>query len=652
MTTDELERQLKRCVRRPGYAIFTVFLGAWAESTVASLDDAAGKGALILYVHDGPADPLSAGHDPLFFHTPADEGALNAMLPRLFDAFAIEEGFQINTVTQKGYEKLQEWIVPVFHRILSDVKFSRHRGLLHLRCMLRNIPLMGGEKVVTLKQRGRKAAALICGAGPSLESQFDVIREFRDRFWLISVGHAAGRLYDAGIMPDLIVEIDSECGRNWRAVRSFTCPLAAVPIVDPTVSGLFQRLAWYGEPDRENNHFLRMLQLRPEPAAVSCGVIITAIDLAFKIGFDFVGIIGSDFCLASDGSMYGDAENMVDGNTLLPGNLGGSVVSLPALTGIKTALEGYIAANRRTLYNCTNGGAVIDGVRWLPLPEFSGFAGASPQMEIHSVPQIPAMRMLNQAWNDLVTMGQRDEVGSWIIDRIHGFAAQVAADALQPEKLGSLADALLIDINRDIEGDTGSPIAGPYRFAAFRRHAIDAVRISNPEYAQWLERPEAHTADPRFVVRSWLETLPDVRIAATGQALTQGDNREHHAHESLEHFLSGADYDRQKHLLVFVAPGDWQEVVQFARSRPGVPFIVLDPFPELFSRIIEYSLFCHYFPDDALLIGVNSELLRWKRLYHGGCRDARRAGKEILLRVSPVLAGYPEVAALLAEMST
>ena len=642
MDKQQLELRLRGNTRRPGYNTLTVFFGAWSESTAASLDDGARQGALLLYIYDGYARAEADRRECLFFHAPAVECELTPLFRQLCEAYGIEEGFQINTISQNGYEHLPQRLIPLFHQILSGVKFSRHIGLLHLRCMLRNIPALAGGGRLTARQRHRKAAAVVCGAGPSLVSQLEQLRELRDRVWVISVGHAAVRLADHGIQPDLVVEIDAESGRNWRRGLDLACPLAAVPIVAPEVTGHFSRFMWYGEPERENCAFLRGLGIDLPAIAVSCGVIITAIDIAFQIGFDHVGLIGSDLCLADNGSMYGDGAS-VAGGTVLPGNLGGTVVSLPALTGIRDALETYIAEHRRTVCNCTNGGAVIRGARWLPLTEFAKLAEHPPQVEFFPEPHHPAAERLAASWRRMLAGGEPDATAAWLLARQERFVAQVDADALSPGKLSTLPPYLLEDIDRDIEGDQGGAMAGPYRFAAFRRHAIDTVRLHNPQYAEWLENGDKQPPDTRFEVRSWLETLPDVRLTATGQPLTPGDNREHAAREALEQFLQENNFDRQRHLPVFVAPGNWLEVVQFARGWPGTPFVVLDPFPELFSRLIDYALFCHYFPAEAVIVGIHPELTRWKRLYHGVCREAARQGKSLLFRAHPALADHPEV---------
>ncbi|MDD3119276.1 MAG: DUF115 domain-containing protein, partial [Victivallales bacterium] len=647
-----LDARLAGHSRPAGNHVLTVFIGAATPVAVAALNRAAEQGVPILCL--GPGDisaELTVASNWRLFFSSAAPVAVCPVLTRLAEFFGLEEGFQINLTVQQGYEALRDELLPLLAQVLSQVKFSRHCGLLHLRCLLRNLPAICGEGARSLRLATAGATAVICGAGPSLEATAALLWCHRRDYFLIAVGHAVSRLRACGLLPDLVVEIDAECDRNWSEFMTEDVPLAAFPTVASPVPAGFRRLVWYGEPERENRLLPELLGLQLPPVAAARSVMVTALDLAVQAGFARIGMVGSDLCLADDGSIYGGGQGFFPGGEAVPGNDGGTVISLPALLGIREALERYAASCPQPLFNCTAGGARIAGFHWESLATFLAGAVVTPVVEFAPVPPHPAATELVAAWTRWRNTGEMTAVTALLQERLRRFSAQLRADAVNPALLADFPSRLLADLDRDIYGDPGGGrFSGPYRSAAFRATAIAAVRGGNPEYAAWLDGPEAWGGDPRFHVRSWLEALPEVRLAATGRVLSPGDNREHAAQERLTAFLHREGFDPARHFMVFVAPGDWQEVVRFARSRPGLPFAVLDPFPELFAAVIDYSVFFHYFPATTTIIAWGRKFRKAPRLLHALRRTVAGRDMTIMPRCLPDLADMPETVAAMTAL--
>lgn len=260
---------------------------------------------------------------------------------------------------------------------MPNLHVDRKSALTRLRCSLLNLPGITKSPRLSAKLLNPAMPALVCGAGPSLSGQLDFIRENAGRFLLVACGHAAIKMKEAGFEPDFVVEADPRCRINWNRLKEdVSSPLAALSCVDPAVCSRFKRIIWFEGDSPEFSAFVKALGVGIDRAAMSRGVIVTAIDFAFKVGCGKVALLGCDLALSSDGATHAgsrraddDALSIMEVEGHAPGS---KVRTTRDFNEIRKALESYLEhSNRRGLVcNCTPDGARIEGIEHTTIKNF------------------------------------------------------------------------------------------------------------------------------------------------------------------------------------------------------------------------------------------------------------------------------------------
>ena len=260
---------------------------------------------------------------------------------------------------------------------MPNLSVDRNSALTRLRCSLLNLGLMGSSPLLSAKLLDPALPALVCGAGPSLSAQLDFIKANSSRFLLVACGHAAIKMKEAGLEPDFVVEADPRCRINWSRLKDdVSSPLAALSCVDPAVASRFKRLLWFEGDSPEFNHLCRIAGLPLRRISISRGVIVTALDFAFKVGCSKVALLGCDLALSSDGATHagsrradGDELSLLDVDGHEPGS---KVRTTLDFNEIRKALEDHLlrSGRRDKVFNCTPSGARIEGIGHITLKNF------------------------------------------------------------------------------------------------------------------------------------------------------------------------------------------------------------------------------------------------------------------------------------------
>ncbi len=260
---------------------------------------------------------------------------------------------------------------------LPNLQVDRKSGLSRLRCSLLNLESIAKGKRLSAKLADPELPALVLGAGPSLTGQLDFIKANAKRFLIVACGHAAIKLKEHGFEPDFVVEADPRCRINWSRIKeNLSSPLAALSCADPAVCERFDKVVWLNGDSEEFKDLCGALGIRLLQAAISRGVIVTALDFAFKLGCRKAALAGCDLALSGDGATHagvrraeGDELSLIDVDGQTPGS---KVRTNLDFDQIRIALERYIelAKIQDKVFNCTPSGARIGGIAHLPLKSF------------------------------------------------------------------------------------------------------------------------------------------------------------------------------------------------------------------------------------------------------------------------------------------
>jgi hypothetical protein len=249
------------------------------------------------------------------------------------------------------------------------------RGLVWMRSALGNLGfiLKQGSSVRQLPEFKDPPVAVLCGAGPSLVHHFEFLKNMQEKFFLISVGHAFPMLWKAGIIPDVVLEIDSYVERNWAGFSSEIPDktlLVATPDVATEVPPLFKKHLWISAGYAVINEWFKWYGIPLLPLHTDKTVSIVALDFAVKAGIKRIILLGQDMALNEDNRFYLDDSplNTIEPLTFVDGYEGSKVAATDGLISLRKSMELYLAELALCnpdveIINCTSRGAIIHGTK-------------------------------------------------------------------------------------------------------------------------------------------------------------------------------------------------------------------------------------------------------------------------------------------------
>lgn len=619
---------------------------------------------------------------------------------------------------------------------LDNCQQDRTRGLIRLRCSILNLPSIIVHRGLRLRPVPPGTDALVCGAGPSLESQLGTIRNARGRWILLAVGHAVPVLMREGIRPDVVVEVDSRADRNWPWDLRPDCLLAAAAEVAPAVAARFRRVIWFAGSSPAFAAGLAAWNVLLPPLAMARTVTASALDLAIRIGCRRVALVGQDLCLGSDGRLHAGASVGADPEEVieLPAHDGGTVRSTVGLAELREALESFLRSVNRAfagrtpaplLLNCTQGGARIEGLERLELEAF--FRGVEPGarpeqlVETVSVPTF-AVSVVAELGQDFEKMARLAADAALAADRLARLAPDAASEvcsrakgelhdaliretsfgahgtrAVWRQPLVSFADAILRefipppgwggceenleqirqrallieDLSRDLADDLAWVVTSlerddrscssrgariPHAFLGFRRLAMRCLAPRNPELAEWMgqQRFPAEVLEDRFQAFWFNQMAPYARVRTlTGDwiALTRIGKVSDQARTDVDQWLESAFFEPDRQAVLFLAPGTWLHVMEFARRFPTARVAVLEPWLDWFLALCDHGCLVHALPPGALVVAADERLPGWHPLLTARLREWRESGLAIKLFVHPRAGTLPDVAVLRQQVA-
>jgi hypothetical protein len=596
---------------------------------------------------------------------------------------------------RKEFEKEIEDVNQAIRTALDNLNQDISRGMIRLRCSIRNLPSILRHSPFRLKSLPPGESCLICGAGPSLGSQVDRIREASHGMTLIAVGHAVPALLHAGIRPDVVVEDDCQASRNWPPGLTTDSLLVSCFDVSPEVARRFDRILWC----EGNSHPFRVLisrwQIPHRQLRLDKTVTVHALDFARQAGFSNLALVGQDLSVPQNGQLHIDGNRIDKADQLqkIMGNEGHSVLATRDLIELRKAIETYLASldkadagqDKVAVFNCTHGGAYIQGTQRMALDEFCvRYAGKTPKPSITETASFPipdiqadieclvsSLRSYAEVAMAISTICAelRGEIESKQLNMTRIRQRQVGLQALMQKEQqcraaenGFLLNVLihfvdtimketpgLITAENDpilqmnlldsrflfaaeLCGDIGSDLAAvtsllqqprdeqtvpseidgdAYSFPSFRRQALRFIRRNNPELASYLENQRPPLPPDKFRI-SWInQFIPYVQVRrSTGewQANSGFFSMYERASADIETFLGRTGFDARCHALIFTEPCNWIHVIEFARRQPDAEVIVLDPWSELLSALIDRGVFLHRLNPHTLIIGLHPDL--------------------------------------------
>lgn len=213
--------------------------------------------------------------------------------------------------------------------------------------------------------------AVVVAPGPSLEKNVHKLAKLKGKAVIVALQRAAKQMMEASVEPDAIIALDAQdfvfdhfagmsLDRATLILEQSVCPdIFKIPVRNIlTYEGHGEYFSWYNELFNSSVHI-------PPMTTVACA----AFNLVKLWQCDPVVAVGLD--LAHNGDRYSNGNQREEHLRFTVRDCDGNVLrSEQDLVVTKDWIENIILDNPGVYYNCTEGGAKIEGMLHGPLDDF------------------------------------------------------------------------------------------------------------------------------------------------------------------------------------------------------------------------------------------------------------------------------------------
>jgi len=282
-------------------------------------------------------------------------------------------------------------------------------SLIGLDHHLQNLPKMvHSYKLVSFLKNKNTEYAVIVSTGPSLHKQLPLLREYSDYITIISVDASLPILQKERIKPDIVISLErveatakffENLDREFLKDTIFLPTSLSHPKLLKNLEGFKQSIYMrkFGYTDMFKLYKWGYL-------GIGLSAANAAFDFVIATVFKNVAFIGQDLAFAKDGkthskgAIYGEKEGQYEVYAEIDGYYGGTVKTSRLwylfLHHLKQNMQEAIDRGV-DVYNCTEGGAYIDGAKHIPFSEFLAKVDRSKKKKIIELEKVPESRSLH-----------------------------------------------------------------------------------------------------------------------------------------------------------------------------------------------------------------------------------------------------------------
>lgn len=316
---------------------------------------------------------------------------------RLEMNFAVYHLPAIRAIYQAYLEPLQQRLEVVVRDSHIHTFTNISRQVEWFRNLFDNFPhYIRRPSIVGLRGALRDVPAVVVSAGPSLDKNAELLREWKGRGAIISVGTALGKCQQLGVAPDLVVALES---------NDITDQFADKPIIRESSLALLAKchpklwdipaknIFFYGNFMPDTGWMFSLIQRKEAILGFSGSVATAAFSIAAFMGCRPIVLIGQDLAYGAAGASHAsgigqggdfsvagdklkaarDDPAQLEGDmVLVDGYHGGKVVTRTNLRNYLLWFEKHIpdlTGRGIRVINATEGGARIHGAQQLTFAE-------------------------------------------------------------------------------------------------------------------------------------------------------------------------------------------------------------------------------------------------------------------------------------------
>lgn len=203
-----------------------------------------------------------------------------------------------NRLYKENKQELLEELKFVAGNYISSAKMYDLLGIQLAKNSLLNIAVnLATPSLIGLKNRFKGMAAVIIGAGPSLEADIDYIKQIKNHAILIAAGSSIQSLIHYGVQPHLIISMDPASVNYFvfRDLETTHIPLLYIPQIEQRIIANNYENAMHAffAHDEITNYLMDVKEADPVFVPNS-SVTGTAIQAAIYMGFKEIIFTGQD----------------------------------------------------------------------------------------------------------------------------------------------------------------------------------------------------------------------------------------------------------------------------------------------------------------------------------------------------------------------
>ncbi len=215
---------------------------------------------------------------------------------------------------------------------------------------------------------------VIVGAGPSVDSQLDMMRKYRDRIMIFATGHIARKLVSNGIIPDVVIITDPQphMYKQIEAVDLEGIPMILLSTASASIVEYYNGQIYVAYQSGYLPAEEKAKSLGATLFETGGSVTTTALDISLRFGAKRIIFVGVDLAYTGGNSHALGEGRKIENNAGLRqvrSNTGDMVYTSKNLDIYRKWIERRIEGVTDTeIYN-TGEGAVIKGAVWKRIDE-------------------------------------------------------------------------------------------------------------------------------------------------------------------------------------------------------------------------------------------------------------------------------------------
>jgi hypothetical protein len=243
-------------------------------------------------------DPATVTDYILKSYFPVIEGSLRT----------VSLGARIN-IEKEYFQSVVDEMKSIIDSIVDDYSVQAQFGRRWFTDILRNLR-RASETTVSIPPIRK---AIITGAGPSLESQMDEIKELKKNAFLIATDTSLPALLSMNILPDCVISIDCQqiSYHHFLSGIPANIPLVLDLASPPLLSHLTNKVIFFSSSHPFSRFISRNWRHFPDIDTTGGNVSHAALSLAVTLGADEVYLAGIDFS-------YPEGKSYARGTYLYP----------------------------------------------------------------------------------------------------------------------------------------------------------------------------------------------------------------------------------------------------------------------------------------------------------------------------------------------